>query len=156
MPKKLKECQRLAAKLLSFGYTGRFVADQVGVSEETISRWRQHKHFRQYIEACQTDVIVSLEQEHFRTVRKAHYLIDQGLGDPDILPRDRIEIAIKYLRLSYAPILNMFTDIRLQPLLAVEKSQSQENQEKVMQEIYTFIDELAEAKRTLGDKKILE
>ena len=152
MSKKLKECQRLAAKLLSFGYTGRFVANQVGVSEETISRWRQHKHFRQYIEDCQKDVIVSLEQEHFRTVRKAHYLIDQGLGSPDILTRDRIEIAIKYLRLSYAPILNMFTDSCLQPLLSAQKSMSQEKQNEIMQDVYAIIDELTEAKRRGGDK----
>ena len=152
MPKKLKECQRLAAKLLSFGYTGRFVADQVGVSEETISRWRQHKHFRQYIEACQTDVIVSLEQEHFRTVRKAHYLIDQGLGDPDILPKDRIEIAIKYLRLSYTPVLNMFTEVRLKPLLSEQKIESQENEEGHFQELLAYLDELAEVKRIGGDK----
>ena len=152
MPKKLKECQRLAAKLLSFGYTGRFVADQVGVSEETISRWRQHKHFRQYIEACQKDVIVSLEQEHFRTVRKAHYLIDQGLGDPDILPKDRIEIAIKYLRLSYTPVLNMFTEVRLKPLLSEQKIESQENEEGHFQELLAYLDELAEAKRIGGDK----
>jgi len=152
MPKKLKECQRLAAKLLSFGYTGRFVADQVGVSEETISRWRQHKHFRQYIEACQKDVITSLEQEHFRTVRKAHYLIDHGLGDPDILPKDRIEIAIKYLRLCYAPVLNMFTEARLKPLLSEQKIESQENEEGHFQELLAYLDELAEAKRIGGDK----
>ena len=154
MPKKLKECQRLAAKLLSFGYTGRFVADQVGVSEETISRWRQHKHFRQYIEACQTDVIVSLEQEHFRTVRKAHYLIDQGLGDPDILPKDRIEIAIKYLRLSYAPIINIFTEAHLKPLLSEQKIESQENEEGHFHELLAYLDELAEAKRIGCEKDI--
>ena len=152
MSKKLKECQRLAAKLLSFGYTGRFVAEQVGVSEETISRWRQYKHFRQYIEDCQKDVIVSLEQEHFRTVRKAHYLIDQGLGDPDILPKDRIEIAIKYLRLSYTPVLNMFTEVRLKPLLSEQKIESQENEEGHFQELLAYLDELAEAKRIGGDK----
>ena len=132
MPKKLKECQRLAAKLLSFGYTGRFVANQVGVSEETISRWRQHKHFR--------------------TVRKAHYLIDQGLGAPDILPKDRIEIAIKYLRLSYAPIINIFTEAHLKPLLSEQKIESQENEEGHFQELLAYLDELAEAKRIGGDK----
>lgn len=152
MSKKLKECQRLAAKLLSFGYTGRFVAAQVGISEETISRWRQHKHFGQYIEDCQKDLIVSLEQEHFRTVRKAHYLIDQGLGDPDILARDRIEIAIKYLRLSYTPVLNMFTEVRLKPLLSEQKIESQENEEGHFQELLAYFDELAEAKRRGGDK----
>ena len=123
------------------------MAYQVGVSEETISRWRQHKHFRQYIEACQKDLIVSLEQEHFRTVRKAHYLIDQGLGDPDILPKDRIEIAIKYLRLFYAPIINIFTEAHLKPLLSEQKIESQENEEGHFQELLAYLDELAEAKR---------
>ena len=42
---KLKENQLLAAKLLSFGYSSKYVAEKIGIREETLSRWRKNQLF---------------------------------------------------------------------------------------------------------------
>jgi len=112
MSKKLKECQRLAARLLAFGCTGRFVAQETGVREETISRWKQNQAFQQCIIACQRDVLKMLEERHFATLVKAQYCVEAALSTESMRPKDRVEIALKYLRLSFSPLRVMFQDAR--------------------------------------------
>lgn len=99
MSNNLKENQTLAAQLLAAGKTGRAVAAEVGVTEETISRWRQEPEFQMYLTGL---VIATNEAARIRLqslITKAVANIENSLNDETLSTKDKFVASIKVLEL---------------------------------------------------------
>jgi len=95
----LKENQVLAAQLLASGNTGRAVAEQINVAEETISRWRLLPEFQLYLSelmiAANENARVKLQSLISKTVDN----IENALNDNTLSPKDKFIASIKVLEL---------------------------------------------------------
>ena len=65
---KLKENQLLAAKLLSFGLSSKYVASKTSIREETLSRWRKNQLFVEEIANQQSKYLDNLQTSHFQII----------------------------------------------------------------------------------------
>ena len=100
MPKKLKENQVIAAKLISFGFSSRSVSKWINVREETISRWKAQKVFLEEIQNQQSDTLDFIKEKHFQLFIKSLSIIEKALEDDDLSLKDKAMISTRYLSLS--------------------------------------------------------
>jgi hypothetical protein len=99
MSKKLKENQVLAAEFLAAGKTGRAVAAEIGVTEETISRWRQTDEFQAAINSYQWEVRRTSTERLRNLMGQSVDVIESTLTDENVLPRLRLQTAFKIIEL---------------------------------------------------------
>jgi len=99
MSKNLKENQVLAAELLASGKTGRAVASEIGVTEETISRWRQTDEFQAAINSYQWEVRRTSAERLRNSMGQAVNVIESTLTDENVLPRLRLQAAFKIVEM---------------------------------------------------------
>jgi hypothetical protein len=95
----INQNQLLAAQLLAAGKSGKAVAAEVDVAEETISRWKQDKDFQIYITELMIETHEIAKMRLQSLVEKAVNNIEETLCDPTMPPKDRFIVAIKVLEL---------------------------------------------------------
>lgn len=93
----LNENQVMAAQLIITGMTGKEVADHLGVTPETISRWRQMPAFRLYVDELLVDFKETVRQRLAPLFLKALYAVEQFFDDPDASPKDKFTAGVKVL-----------------------------------------------------------
>ncbi len=99
MSRKLKESQVVAATMLVSGQSGASVAEKLGVTPETVSRWRQQPEFEAFCNQMLNDTATAATNQLRGLVIKALAALEASMEDPDVPPRYRIEAAFRVLAL---------------------------------------------------------
>ena len=110
---KLKENQLLAAKLLSFGFSSKYVAEKIGIREETLSRWRKNQLFMKEVIAQQDRYLHSLEESHFQTIKQSILTVKEALNSDEIPLKIKANIGIQYLRYATKDIIKEFNENKI-------------------------------------------
>ena len=97
---KLKENQLIAARLLSYGLTSKSIAKCLNVREETISRWKSKKYFRDIVAKNQDDFLDYIEEKHFQIFIQCLSIIQEALDSNELSLKDKTIVSSKYLGLS--------------------------------------------------------
>ena len=113
---KLKENQLLAAKLLSFGFSSKYVAEKIGIREETLSSWRKNQLFLKEVKAQQGKYLNSLEESHFQIIKLSILTIQEALNNDDIPLKVRANIGIQYLRHATKNLIKEFDENKVSEL----------------------------------------
>ena len=100
MSTKLNKRQRLAAELIGLGYRPSAVASELGVSRETISRWRQVPTFNEQSQKAHLDLLTSLLADRLRLIDRCHEAIDDALNCKDTSNGIKASLALRYLALN--------------------------------------------------------
>lgn len=77
--KKLNENQQLAIQLLASGRTGKAVAQELGIRNETLSRWRNQPQFQTELNAFVEDIRENARGRLLTLVDRALEIIEQEL-----------------------------------------------------------------------------
>ena len=91
----INQNQLLAAQMLAAGKTGKAVAEQLGVTEETISRWKQNPDFKIYLDELIIGVHESARLKLQSLVEKAVNAIESAIDDPNLTPKEKITFGFK-------------------------------------------------------------
>ena len=96
---KLNKRQSLAAQLLAAGEPSKAVARQVGVRQETLSRWKKLTHFNYHIKHIHIEILESILAKQVEMLQLAHNTITTALNDSDLSLHARSSIALRLLGL---------------------------------------------------------
>lgn len=103
--RKLKESQLLAVEMLVAGQTGRWVAKNLGVCEETVSRWRQEPVFMAALNRRVGDQREAFSRRAEKMLGAAMDGLAAILVDPASSPNVRIAAAAQVFKiLSPSPL----------------------------------------------------
>ena len=100
MSTKLNKRQRIAAELIGLGYRPSAVANELNVSRETISRWRQLPAFNEQSQKTHLDLLESLLNDRLRMIDRCHGAISDTLSCKDISNAIKASLAVRYLALN--------------------------------------------------------
>ena len=100
MSTKLNKRQRLAAELIGLGHRPSAVASELGVSRETISRWRQMPAFNEQSQKAHLDLLASLLADRLRLIDRCHEAIEDALNCKDTSNGIKASVAVRYLALN--------------------------------------------------------
>ena len=100
MSTKLNKRQRIAAELIGLGHRPSAVASELGVSRETISRWRQMPAFNEQPQKAHLDLLASLLADRLRLIDRCHEAIDDALNCKDTSNGIKASVAVRYLALN--------------------------------------------------------
>ena len=97
MSTKLKEKQLLAIPLVAQGVSGREIAKQLTVTEETVSRWKQVPEFQAGVNAILLECREIAKQRLRNLLTNSLDLLEEEMNNPE--SRHRVNIALKMLQL---------------------------------------------------------
>ena len=97
MSTKLKENQLLAIPLVAQGVSGREIAKQLTVTEETVSRWKQVPEFQAGVNAILLECREIAKQRLRNLLTNSLDLLEEEMNNPE--SRHRVNIALKMLQL---------------------------------------------------------
>ena len=97
MSNKLKENQLLAIPLVAQGVSGREIAEQLTVTEETVSRWKQVPEFQAGVNAILLECREIAKQRLRNLLTNSLDLLEEEMNNPE--SRHRVNIALKMLQL---------------------------------------------------------
>lgn len=100
MSTKLNKRQRLAAELIGLGHRPSAVASELGVSRETISRWRQLPNFNEQSQKAHLDLLASLLADRLQLIDRCHNAIGDALNCKDTSNGIKASVAVRYLALN--------------------------------------------------------
>ena len=100
MSTKLNKRQRIAAELIGLGHRPSAVASELGVSRETISRWRQLPNFNEQSQKAHLDLLASLLADRLRLIDRCHEAIGDTLMCKDTSKAIKAGVAVRYLALN--------------------------------------------------------
>ena len=100
MSTKLNKRQRIAAELIGLGHRPSAVASELGVSRETISRWRQLPTFNEQSQKAHLDLLASLLADRLRLIDRCHDAISDALKCNDTSKAIKASVAVRYLALN--------------------------------------------------------
>ena len=100
MSTKLNKRQRLAAELIGLGYRPSAVANELGVSRETISRWRQLPNFNEQSQKAHLDLLGSLLADRLQLIDQCHRAISDVLKCKESSKGVKASVAVRYLALN--------------------------------------------------------
>lgn len=95
---KLSDAQKMAVIGVSLGHRAGVVAQQIGISEGTLSRWRQTPEFQKALDEIfneATKMVAKRMQEAASTALRA---VEDILNDPNASTTDRLKAASIILR----------------------------------------------------------
>ena len=100
MSTKLNKRQRIAAELIGLGRRPSAVASELGVSRETISRWRQLPNFNEQSQKAHLDLLASLLADRLQLIDRCHEAIGDALNCKDTSNAIKASVAVRYLALN--------------------------------------------------------
>ena len=100
MSTKLNKRQRIAAELIGLGHRPSAVASELGVSRETISRWRQLPNFNEQSQKAHLDLLASLLADRLRLIDRCHDAISDALSCNNSSAATKASVAVRYLALN--------------------------------------------------------
>ena len=97
MSAKLKENQLLATHLVVIGKSGKQIAVELSVAEETISRWKKLPEFQAEVNAILLECRDNAKQRLRNLLTNSLVFLEEEMNNPE--SRHRVNIALKILQL---------------------------------------------------------
>ena len=99
MSTKLNENQLIAVHLLASGIKASIIANQLGIREETISRWRQIDEFKEALEEATEAVLREIDETHKNLLIHSQIVISDALNNEELDLFKKANLALRYLSL---------------------------------------------------------
>jgi hypothetical protein len=96
---KLNENQLIAVHLLASGVKASFIARQLSIREETLSRWRQIDEFKDALEDATEAVLREIDETHKNLLICSQNIIYDALKNEDLDLFKKANLALRYLSL---------------------------------------------------------
>jgi ParB-like chromosome segregation protein Spo0J len=100
MSTKLNRRQQIAAEMLGFGHRPSQVAEALGSSRETISRWQRQAHFAKAVQAAQTELLKTIIQDRRHLLDKSHQTLMEAFGSAELLLQTKANLALRFLSVA--------------------------------------------------------
>jgi len=96
---KLNEKQLIAVHLLASGVKASIIANQLGIREETLSRWRQIDEFKEALEDATETVLKEIDETHKNLLISSQNVINDALNNEELDLFKKANLALRYLSL---------------------------------------------------------
>jgi transcriptional regulator with XRE-family HTH domain len=95
----LNKNQLLAVQMLASGGSGKAVAEKLGVTPETISRWRQEPQFKEELSNLLYKTRENVQQRLACMMTKALDAVEESFDDPTLKAKEKCMMGLKVLDL---------------------------------------------------------
>tara|TARA_A200000113_G_C8677961_1_gene294563 strand:+ start:134 stop:493 length:360 start_codon:yes stop_codon:yes gene_type:complete len=99
MSTKLNRNQLIAIHLLASGVKASVIAKELGIREETLSRWRQIDEFKEALEDATETVLREIDETHKNLLISSQNIIYGALHNEQLDIFKKASLAIRYLSL---------------------------------------------------------
>ncbi len=99
MSTKLNEKQLIAVHLIASGVRASVIANQLGVREETLSRWRQIDEFKEALEDATEAVLREIHETHKNLLILSQSVINEALNNEELDLFKKANLALRYMSL---------------------------------------------------------
>ena len=99
MSTKLNEKQLIAVHLIASGVKASLIAKQIGIREETLSRWRQNDNFNKAVEDATAFILREIIDTHKNLLITSQSIISNALNNEELDLFKKANIALRYLSL---------------------------------------------------------
>jgi hypothetical protein len=96
---KLNENQLIAVQLLATGVKASIIAKQLGIREETLSRWRQIDEFNEAVEDAIEFILREIDETHKNLLICSQNVINEALNNGGLDIFKKANLALRYLSL---------------------------------------------------------
>ena len=99
MSTKLNENQLIAIHLIATGVKASLISKQLGIREETLSRWRQNDKFNEAVENATERILTEIVDTHKNLLFTSQKIITDAFNDEEIHLFKKANLAIRFLSL---------------------------------------------------------
>ena len=99
MSTKLNETQLIAVHLIASGVKASLIAKQIGIREETLSRWRQIDKFNKAVEDATEFILREIIDTHKNLLITSQSIISNALNNEELDLFKKANLALRYLSL---------------------------------------------------------
>ena len=99
MSTKLNENQLIAVHLIAYGVKASIVAKDLGIREETLSRWRQINEFKDALEGATEAVLREIDETHKNLLISSQNVITDALNNEELDLFKKANLALRFLGL---------------------------------------------------------
>ena len=99
MSTKLNENQLIAIHLIASGVKAALISKQLGIREETLSRWRQNDTFNEAVESATERVLTEIVDTHKNLLITSQKIIVDALNDEELDLFKKANLALRFLSL---------------------------------------------------------
>ena len=99
MSTKLNENQLIAVHLIASGVKASVIANQLGIREETLSRWRQIDEFKEAIDDAVEDILREIDETHKNLLISSQNVINEALNNKELDLFKKANLALRYMSL---------------------------------------------------------
>ena len=99
MSTKLNENQLIAIYLIATGLKASLISKQLGIREETLSRWRQNDTFSEAVKNATERVLTEIVDTHKNLLITSQNIIADALNDEELDLFKKANLAIRFLSL---------------------------------------------------------
>ena len=99
MSTKLNENQLIAVHLIASGVKASVIANQLGIREEILSRWRQIDEFNEAVENAIEVILREIDETHKNLLISSQNIIHQALNNEELDIFKKANLALRYLSL---------------------------------------------------------
>ena len=96
---KLNVNQLIAIQLLATGVKASIIAKQLGIREETLSRWRQIDEFNEAVEDAIEFILREIDETHKNLLISSQNVINEALNNKELDLFKKANLALRYLSL---------------------------------------------------------
>ena len=91
--------QLIAVHLIASGVKASLIAKQLGIREETLSRWRQIDEFKEALEDSTEAVLREIDETHKNLLIRSQGVINEALNNEELDLFKKANLALRYLSL---------------------------------------------------------
>ena len=99
MSRKLNKRQLLATHLLATGYSAKETANQIGIRQETISRWKKCDVFINQLNTLHVEILETILMKQAGMIQLAHDTLFKALNDKTLALPIRASISLRLMGL---------------------------------------------------------
>ena len=96
---KLNVNQLIAIQLLATGVKASIIAKQLGIREETLSRWKQIDEFKDALEDAIEAVLREIDETHKNLLISSQNVINEALNNKELDLFKKANLALRYMSL---------------------------------------------------------
>ena len=95
----LNNNQLIAIHLIASGVKASVIANQLGIREETLSRWKQIDEFQEALKDATEAVLREIDETHKNLLIISQNVINEALNNEDLDLFKKANLALRYLSL---------------------------------------------------------
>ena len=99
MSTKLNENQLIAIHLIATGVKASLISKQLGIREETLSRWRQNDKFNEAVESATERILTEIVDTHKNLLITSQKIIADALNDEELDVFKKANLALRFFSL---------------------------------------------------------